>query len=63
MEFTLDQKIAALSRELAFRKRVYARQVLEGRMPQQNADKEIGVMKAILDDYTGRRDEAQPSLF
>ena len=63
MEYSLDDKIACLSREVGMRKRVYARQVNEGKMTAGMAAKETGVMEAILADYQAQRDALQPSLF
>jgi hypothetical protein len=57
MTITRDMKIAALKRELHMRGRVYPHRVAEGRMTQADADREIGVMQAILADYT------DPDLF
>jgi hypothetical protein len=63
MEYTIDEKIACLSREVGMRRRVYGRQVQEGRMDAATAEKETGIMAAILADYQTQRDAAQPSLF
>lgn len=63
MDYTNDQKISSLSREVRMRKRVYSRQVLEGRMDKAKADEEIGIMSEILAEYQARRDAEQPSLF
>lgn len=63
MEYTIDEKIACLSREVGMRRRVYDRQVQEGRMDKAKADKETGIMEEILAEYQTQRDAAQPSLF
>lgn len=53
--YTREMKIEALKRELGFRRSVYARRVSDGKMTQAKADKEIGVMEAILADYEAKR--------
>lgn len=49
--FSTDDKIKALKREIAMRRAVYAGKVTLGRMTQAQADREIAVMVAILNDY------------
>jgi hypothetical protein len=51
VSFTAAEKLAAVMRELGFRRRVYARRVAEGKMTQQQSDREIGVFEAIAKDY------------
>lgn len=63
MNYTLDEKISCLSREVAMRRRVYARQVNEGRMDAASAEKETGIMAEVLAEYQAQRDALQPSLF
>ncbi len=62
MKFTIDQKIACLSRELKMRRKVYSRQVEEGRMDAATAEREIGIMREILDDYDAKAEAEKPSL-
>jgi hypothetical protein len=50
-EFTAEQKLRALERELRLRQQVYPHRVATHRMTQQQADYQIGIMQAILDDY------------
>lgn len=52
--FTDQQKREAAERELKFRKRVYARRVSEGRMKQEQADREIAIMSEIAEDYRAK---------
>lgn len=47
--YTLDQKIAALDREVAMRGKVYPGRVAAGKMSQQKADHETGVMQDLRD--------------
>lgn len=54
MTFTDDDKRAAAEREVKFRRRVYARRVAEGRMRQEQADREIAVMESIAADYKAK---------
>jgi hypothetical protein len=49
--FSAEEKYKAVERELAYRKRVYARRATEGKMSQQFADRQIAVFDAIRDDY------------
>lgn len=49
--FTAEEKLAAVKREIGFRKRVYARRVAENKMAQAQMDREIAVFEAIADDY------------
>lgn len=48
--FTAADKLAAVRREIAMRRRVYPRWVEAGRMTQAKADEEIAVMEAIAAD-------------
>lgn len=44
----LDDQIACVKREIGFRKRVYPRQILQGRLKRDAADREIATMQAVL---------------
>lgn len=44
-------KLRCVEREIAFRKRVYPRQVKAGIMTQRSAEYEIRMMESIADDY------------
>jgi|SoimicMinimDraft_14_1059742.scaffolds.fasta_scaffold29516_1 hypothetical protein len=46
-----EEKIACLQREINLRERVYARYMAEGKMKRSKAEREIEIMKAILQDY------------
>lgn len=52
--FTSTDKLVAVEREIAYRRRVYARRVAENRMSQQFADMQIRIFEAIGDDYRER---------
>lgn len=45
-----EEKIAALEREIAMRRRVYPHRVAERKMTQQKADYELRIMEAIIVD-------------
>ena len=51
--FTRDDKIGELRREIVMREHVYARQVERHAMTQDQADRGLAVMRAILADYEG----------
>lgn len=54
----IEEKIAHLNREIAMRRSVYPRWVAKGKMKQDQADRGIAVMQAILADYE-RQKESQ----
>lgn len=49
--FTAAQKLAAVQREIGYRRRVYARRVADKKMTQMQMDREIAVFEAIEADY------------
>lgn len=49
--FTAEQKLTAITRELGFRRRVYARRVSEAKMTEDQMNREIQVFEAIERDY------------
>src|SRR5262245_36409803 len=49
--FTAEDKLQAVRREIEQRVRVYPRLVMIGSMTQKFADHQLGVMRAIADDY------------
>ena len=49
--YTTKEKLRAAEREVQFRRQVYGRKVAEGRMTKEEADRQIGLMIAIADDY------------
>lgn len=63
MTFTLEQRLAAVKREIAFRKRVYGRRVAEAKMTQALADEQIAVMTEIALDYERAVAIQSPELF
>jgi hypothetical protein len=52
-EYTIEQQIACVVRELAFRERVYPRWVADKKMTQKVADYQLSCMRSVL--YTLER--------
>lgn len=50
---SLQRQIQAVEREIAMRRRVYARRVEQRAMRPQQADEEIAVMEAVLATLQG----------
>lgn len=50
-QVSTPDKIACLKREIKYRARVYPRLIADRRMSQDTADREIEIMRAILNDY------------
>ena len=46
-------KLAAIERELGYRRRVYARRVEDGKMSEAFAREQIGIFEDIAADYRG----------
>lgn len=63
MVFSFEQKLAAVKREIAFRKRVYARRIAERKMTQALAAEQLAVMLAIAEDYEKAVATQSPELF
>lgn len=59
-DFSIEDLIACARRELAQRHRVYARLVAAGKMSGKDADREIALMAAILDNLENQQ---SPKLF
>jgi hypothetical protein len=50
-EFTIEEKLKCVERELGMRRRVYSYRVANGKMTRQEADREIDLMASIVEDY------------
>jgi hypothetical protein len=50
-EFTAQQKLQAIEREIQLRLRVYSRRVESSQMSRREADYQIDIMRAIALDY------------
>jgi len=61
--YSTREKLKALERELAYRRRVYPRLVASGRMSQREADEQVSVFEAIAKDYRDQIEVEAPSLF
>lgn len=58
-KITLQEKRDAMKRELKYRKSVYPRWILEGKMSQSQADYQIAVFESILEDLYKKKDEGE----
>jgi hypothetical protein len=58
--FSIHELVQCARRELAQRKRVYRRLVYDGKMKQEEADREIALMEAIRENLESQQ---QPRLF
>jgi hypothetical protein len=56
-KFSATDKLACVERELKFRRVVYARNVRNGVMRQEQADWEIKCMESIAADYWAQRSQ------
>jgi len=65
MTFTAEQLAACAEREVKQRRRVYARWVADGRMSEDFANEQIGMMEQIAREYRAKADTeaAQRDLF
>lgn len=50
-KYTIEDKLLCAMRELAIRRAVYPKRVLQKKMSQHDADYELGVMQDIVNDY------------
>ncbi len=55
LPITLDDQIASVRREIALRERVYPRQVSNGRMSRQSAERELALMQSVLETLISLR--------
>lgn len=53
LAITIADQIAAVTREIGMRNRVYPRWVQDGKMSQAKADYEIKAMEAVLETLKG----------
>jgi hypothetical protein len=56
-EFSREEKLREIAREIAMRRRVYSRRIIEHRMSRTEADRSIAIMLAIARDYGGHGDQ------
>lgn len=60
MNPSLEEQIACVEREIALRERLYPRWVVDGKMSQASADREIALMKAVRGTLVAAK---SPSMF
>ena len=63
MTITTKEKLACAKRELQYRRYVYRRRVTSGTMSKEQADHEIELMSAIVEDYAKQDAADRPALF
>jgi len=51
MRFTFEEKLCAVQRELAMRRMLYPRQVMQGKLRRDKAEREIALFESIEADY------------
>lgn len=51
MNYTIEEKLACVEREIKMRNRVYPRWIQEGRMAEEKAKFEIACMESVAADY------------
>jgi len=61
-EIPAKTKLKEIERELDMRLRLYPVWVLQGKMTQQKADKQIAVMQAIKKDYEEKAKEEDKQM-
>lgn len=65
--YSLEELITCAGRELAMRERVYPERVTGGRMRREDMQREISLMRSIVEFLQGERErrvaEQQPALF
>jgi hypothetical protein len=54
MNFSDEEKLKCLEREIALRKVVFPKRIAAEKMSRNKADREIALMEAIADDYRKR---------
>ena len=53
-EYTNDEKLKEIAREIAMRRNVYPKWIASGRLKPEAADRQIAIMVAIAKDYGGK---------
>lgn len=62
MNYSIDDMIKCIEREIGMRMRVYPRWVEQKKMTQEKALTEINTMQAILEQLKKDKDNEQPRL-
>jgi len=53
-EFTAEEKLREITREIGYRLTLYPRWVANGKISREKADRQLGILKAIARDYQGQ---------
>ena len=56
-EFSREEKLKEIAREIAMRRRIYPLKIKEGYLKVQDAERQIAIMLAIARDYGGHGDQ------
>ena len=62
MNYSIDDMIKCIEREIGMRKRVYPRWVEQKKMTQEKALNEINTMQAVIEQLKKDKDNEQPRL-
>ena len=54
-DYTTEDKLGEIKREIGLRMTLYPRWVQVGKISQQKADKQLGILRAIARDYEQQR--------
>lgn len=57
MQFSNEQKLKEIVREIALRRKVYPKWVHSGKLTQEQADRQTAIMLEIAKDYGGHGDD------
>ena len=60
---TAKDKLRCAERELGYRRVVYPRRVGDGKMRAEEAERQIEIMEAIVEDYRVIVNQLEPRLF
>lgn len=63
MPFTDEEKLAEITREIEMRHRVYGWQVRNGKMSKEQAQRQIGILLEVKQDYASKVREQPGPLF
>lgn len=56
-DFTREEKLREIAREIAMRRRVYRRRIADRKMSEAEAERAIKIMLSIAKDYGGHGDQ------
>lgn len=58
MTVSMTEQIKCVKREISMRERVYPRFIKSGKMTQEEAEREIAAMKAVLDTLNEKSEQS-----